>query len=386
MPTGQIATVEVTVPVVQTRVVVETREVVRTVVVTATPVPTPTYVSRLNAPADTLVYPLVGEPTTLNPQEATDSTSALVVQQLYEGLYHLRGDGTLAPAAATGYQVSADGRVYTITLRSDARWSDGRPVTAQHFVDGVCLALDPATGNDYYYLLTDIAPVTGARAFAAGNTADCGKVGVKAVGEHTLQIALERPASFFPKLLAMQIFFPARKEITGTLAAGPVVNGPYVLAETVPGQKLVLRANPTYWNASQVGVRQIEFRIVPNLAEQLALYKQGDLAVAEFPAEETPALMADPALAKELRVLVRPGISYIGLNTQAGPTKNVAFRKAIASALDRKKLIEEVLKQPWHVPAQAAVPPDIPGSQAKDPTIGYAYNPDAARKFLAEAG
>ncbi|MGC8779521.1 MAG: peptide ABC transporter substrate-binding protein, partial [Anaerolineae bacterium] len=340
----------------------------------------------MNAPADTLVYPLAAEPATLDPQEATDSTSALVVQQLYEGLYQLRGDGTLAPAAATGYQVSADGRVYTITLRSEARWSDGQPVTARHFVDGVCRALDPATGNDYYYLLTDIARVIGARAFASGNTADCGKVGIQAVGDHMLRITLEQPASFFPKLLAMQIFFPARREITGTLKAGPVVNGPYVLAETAPGRRLVLRANPAYWNAAQVGLRQIEFRIVPDLAEQLALYRRGDLAVAEFPAEETPAIMADPALAKELRVLVRPGVSYIGLNTQAGPTKNVAFRKAIASALDRKKLIAEVLMQPWHMPAQAAVPPDIPGSQAGDPTVGYPYNPEAARKFLAEAG
>jgi len=385
-PTGPAATVEVTVPVVQTRVVVETREVVRTVVVTATPVPTPTYVSALNAPTDTLVYPLSTEPAALSPQEATDAASTLVAQQLYEGLYNLRADGSLLPAAATGYQVSADGRMYTLTLRAEARWSDGRPVTAQHFVDGVCLALDPATGNDYYYLLTDIAPVVGARAFASGNTADCGKVGVRAVGDHALQISLERPASFFPKLFAMQVFFPARKEITGTAAGGTITNGPYVVAENAPGQRLILRASPTYWNAGQVKLQRIEFRIVPEPAAQLALYKQGELAVAEFPAEDTPAVMADPALARELRVLVRPGVSYIGLNTQVGPTKDAAFRKAVASAIDRRKLIEDVLKQPWHVPAQAAVPPDIPGSQAGDPSVGYPYNPEAARRFLAEAG
>jgi oligopeptide transport system substrate-binding protein len=385
-PTEKVVTIEVTVPVVQTRVVVETRAVPQTVVVTATPVPTPAYVSTMNAPADTLVYALAGEPTTLSPQEASDATSALVVQQLYEGLYNLRADGAITPAIASGYQVSADGKVYTITLRNEARWSDGQPVTAQHFVDGVCLALDPATGNDYYYLLSDIAAVTGAKAFASGNTADCGKVGVKAVGAQTLQIALDRPAAFFPKLLTMQVFFPARKEVTQTVGGGLINNGPYVVAENQPGQRLALRANPTYWNARQVKLQRIEFRIVPGLADQLALYKRGDLAVAEFPGEETLAVMADPALAKELRVLVRPGVSYIGLNTQAGPTKNVAFRKAIASVIDRKRLIEEVLKQRWHVPAQAAVPPDIPGSQTADPAVGYPYNLEAAKKFLAEAG
>ncbi len=379
-------TVVVTVPVLQTRVVVETRPVPQTVVVTATPIPTPAYLSTINAPADTLVYPLAGDPPTISPQEATDATSALVVQQLYEGLYRLRGDGSLVPATATGYEVSADGKVYTVTLRAEARWSDGQPVTAQHFVDGVCLALDPMIGNDYYYLLTDIAAVTGARAFATGNTADCGKVGVRAVGDHTLRVSLDRPASFFPKLLAMQVFFPARKELTPTLAAGAIGNGPYTLAEVMPGQRLILQPNPAYWNASQVRLRRIEFRIVPALADQLALYRRGDLAVAEFPADQTSAVMADPALARELRVLVRPGLSYIGLNTQAGPTKDIAFRKAIASAIDRQKLIADVLQQPWHVAAQAAVPPDIPGSQATDPSVGYPYNPAAARQLLAEAG
>ncbi len=379
-------TVVVTVPVVETRVVVETRDVPRTVVVTATPVPTPAYVSKINAPADTITYPLSGDPATLSPQEATDESSALVVQQLYEGLYNLRADGATVPAAATSYRLSSDGTVYTVTLRAEAKWSDGKPLTAQHFVDGVCKALEPATGNDYYYLMTDIAQVTGAKAFAAGNTADCKKVGVKAADDHTLQISLERPASFFPKLLTMQIFFPARVDITPTVAGGPVTNGPYTLAERVPGQRLALQASPSYWNASQVGLKRIEFTIVPELADQLAQYKQGDLAVAEFPGAETAVVMADPTFAKELRVLGRPGVSYIGLNTQAGPAKSVAFRKAVASAIDRKKLIEDVLKQRWHVPAQSVVPPDIPGSQAKDPAVGLPYNPEAARRFLTEAG
>ena len=61
---------------------------------------------------------------------------------------------------------------------------------------------------------------------------------------------------------------------------------------------------------------------------------------------------------------MRPGVSYLGLNTQTGPTADVNVRQAIASAIDRKKLIEEVLKQPWHVPAQTLIPPGVPGGQA----------------------
>jgi oligopeptide transport system substrate-binding protein len=395
-------TVEVTVPVIQTQVVVETREVEKTVVVTATPVPTPAYVSRINLPAGTLAYPLNSEPLSLDPQDATDEASSLVVQQLYEGLFNMRGDGSTVPAAATGYEASGDGKVYTVTLRSGMTWSDGKPVTAQHYVDGVCRLLEPAMGNDYYYLLTEIAPISGAREFASGDVADCEKVGIKAVDDLTLQIDLDRPTAFFPKLLAFQTFLPARVDlvgvgevITGSVQVsstaesrdlGGVGNGPYVLTERTPGDRIVLTKSPTYWNADQVKIDRIDFRIVPELADQLAQYEKGDLQVAEFPAAETPRIQADPDFAKELQVLVRPGTSYIGLNTQVTPTLDVNVRRAIASAIDRKALIEEVLKQPWHLPAQVLIPPDIPGYQGDDPTVGFPYDPEAARTYLADAG
>jgi oligopeptide transport system substrate-binding protein len=271
-------------------------------------------------------------------------------------------------------------------------------------VDGVCRLLEPAMGNDYYYLLTEIAPISGAKEFASGDVADCAKVGIKAVDDLTLQIVLDRPAAFFPKLLAFQTFLPARLDlvsateaITGSLKleAGSggitktlqaVGNGPYVLEEWTPGERIVLTKNPTYWNANQVKIDRIEFKIVPELADQLAQYEKGDLQVAEFPAAETPRIQADPDFAKELQVLVRPGTSYIGLNTQVTPTLDVNVRRAIASAIDRKTLIAEVLKQPWHVPAQVLIPPDIPGYQGDDPSVGFPYDPEAARKYLAEAG
>ncbi|MCX6032373.1 MAG: peptide ABC transporter substrate-binding protein [Chloroflexi bacterium] len=389
-----VVTVEVTVPVavVETRVVEVTREVAKTVVVTATPVPTPAYVSKLNAAANTLVYPLAADPVTLDPQVATDEVSSLVLQQLYEGLYNLRGDGSTVPAAATGYQVSDDGKVYTVTLRGGMTWSDGKPVTAQHFVDGVCRTLEPATGNGYYHLLTDLAPVKGAKAFASGDVADCKKVGVKAVDDTTLQILLDRPAAFFPKLLAMRVFWPTRLDAIAASSAirnpqsAIISNGPYLLTERNPGVRLVLTKNPTYWNAAQVAIERIELPVIPDSARQLALYEKGDVAVADFPPKETARLQADAGLSKELQVLVRPGTSYVGLNTQAGPTKNLAFRKAVASAIDRDKLIKEVLKQPWHVPARAVIPPNVPGYQGEDATVGYKYDLTAAKKFLAEAG
>ena len=391
-----VATVPTVAPVVETRVVTETLKIPVTVVVTATPVPTPVYQSKISAASGVLVYPIANEPASLNPQEADDEVSTLVAAQLYEGLFDLREDGTTEPAAAQALTASADSKTYTVTLRSGMTWSDGQPVTAQNYVDGVCRLLDPAVGNPYYYLLTDIAPVTRAKEYASGDLADCKKVGVKAIDNLTLQIALERPAAFLPKLLAMPVFWPAAPKpsaevsrtasISTTLPAGPVVNGPYLLAEQVANDHITLTKNPSYWNAAQVAVEKIEFRVLPDQARQLALYEAGDLQVADFPASETERIEADPGFKKELHVLVRPGTSYLGLNTQSGPTADLNVRRAIAQAIDRQFLIDEVLKQPWHVPAQTLIPPGVPGYQGDKPGVGLPYNPDAARAALAAAG
>lgn len=380
--------VVVTVPVAQTQVV----EVVRqeTVVVTATPEPTPAYESPLNTPADTLVYPLAADPATLDPQQASDEISQLVVQQLYEGLYNLRGDGSVVPAAATDLALAPDGTVYTVTLRSGLSWSDGSLLTAQHYVDGVCRVLDPEVGNPAYYLLTDVAPVVNARAYAIGDLADCAEVGIRAADDVTLVIALERPATFLPRLLAAPLFWPAPPStvVTGTeplaAAAELLTNGPYLLSERVANDHLTLTRNPNYWNAGEVSIGQIEFRILPDLAQQLARYAAGDLAVSGLPAADTPRIQADPAWASELQLLVQPGVSYLALNTQVAPTNDVNVRRAIASALDRQYLIDQVLKQPWHLPAEALIPRDVPGHQ--DAAGNYPYDPEAARRYLAEAG
>ena len=156
------------------------------------------------------------------------------------------------------------------------------------------------------------------------------------------------------------------------------------MAEQAPGDHILLTKNPNYWNAAAVTIERIEFKIVPDLAQQFALYKAGDLQVAEFPAEATEQIEADPAFKQEMYVLVQPGASYLGLNLQAAPTNDVNVRRAIASAIDRQALVEQVLKQPWHVPAQGLLPPETLG--ASDGNAGYPYDLEAARGFLTEAG
>ncbi len=142
-------------------------EVVEEVVVTATPEPEPTASPKKTL--DGLWYPLGTEPPTLDIQLATDTTSHLIIHQCIEGLFEYRGDGSIEPTGALDYTVSDDGLVYTINLRQDAVWSDGVPVVAQHYVDGVVRLLLPETAAEYAWLMYD---VEGAEAFNTGETDD----------------------------------------------------------------------------------------------------------------------------------------------------------------------------------------------------------------------
>ena len=107
----------------------------------------------------------------------------------------------------------------------------------------------------------------------------------------------------------------------------------------------------------------------------MAPYEAGAVQVAEFPASETPRIEADPSFRRELHGLVRPGTSYLGLDTQSGPTADPTVRRAMAQAIDRQFLIDEVLKPPWHVPAQTLIPPGVPSYQGDKPDVGLAYDP-----------
>ena len=164
------------------------KEVKVEVVVTATPVP-PTPVPPKKK-LEGLWYPLGTEPPTLDIQLATDTTSHLIIHQCIEGLFEYRGDGSIEPRGATGFTVSDDGLVYTIKLRKDAVWSDGVPVVAQHFVDGVVRLMLPETAAEYAWLMYDIE---GAEEFNTGEIDDPELLGVKAVDDYTFEVTLKAP-------------------------------------------------------------------------------------------------------------------------------------------------------------------------------------------------
>jgi oligopeptide transport system substrate-binding protein len=314
---------------------------------------------------------------------------------MMETMYAFKADGTLEPVGALDFpEVSEDSSVYTIHLDPEAKWSDGEPVFAQHYVDGIIRLLDPATAAEDAYFMYYI---DGAKAFNTGQSDDPGMVGVKAVDDFTLQTTLTGPQSFFDSILAYKTTFPARLDV---IQAGGdlwyetnfVGNGPYLLEEFVHDDHVTQVANQDHPRGAQAGIKRLIHRIIPEETTALVAYEAGDIDVG-FPTgtqgeAELPRILADPVLSQELTRVPRPGTYYLGLNTRAEHTSNLHFRMALGYAVDKRTILDDMLNMPWRADAYGVIPPEIYGHQGD--AVGFGFDPDAAREqlqmYMDEAG
>jgi oligopeptide transport system substrate-binding protein len=335
---------------------------------------------------DTLRIQLGGEPPTLDVNLGIDSASYYVLNQLMESLYRYTDEGTIEPAGAESYEVSPDGTVYTVYLRQDATWSDGEPVTAQHYVDGITRLLDPATAAEYAWLMY---VVQGAEAFNIGETDDPSTLGLRAVDDYTLEIKLEQVASYFDSILAFPTTYPVRLDVIeeyGDLWAEPgnfVGNGPYVLTEWAHEDHVTIDKNPSYHSAGEVTIERVEYPIIMEDATALAAYERGELDVVPHPpSEELPRILE--GMPEHLIRLPLPGVYYMGLNLLRPPTDNLNMRKALASAVDKRAILDNVMEMPWRIEACGVIPPEIPGYQGCG-SVGFEFDPAAAQGYLQDA-
>ncbi len=276
--------------------------------------------------------------------------------------------------------------VYTIKLREDATWSDGEPVTAQHYVDGITRLLEPETEASYARLMY---VVQGAEAFNTGETDDPTTLGLRAVDGYTLEITLAEAASYFDTILAFLTTYPVRLDVIeqyGDLWTEPgnfVGNGAYVLTEWAHGDLVVVEKNPDYWGADDVTIERIEFPVFPFPPTALTAYERGELDVSDrYPAEELSRILEE--MPDHFRRTPYPGTYYVGLNLLRPPTDNLNFRKALASAVDKWAILDNVLEEPWRIAACGVVPPEIPGYQGCG-YVGYEFDVEAAQGYLQAA-
>jgi len=310
-----------------------------------------------------------------------------LIEQLFCGLVELTPEFDVVPALARTWEVSSNGREYIFRLRSDARWSDGYPVTAGDVEFSWKRALHPDTQSMLSEVLFDLA---GARAYHDGRLPDAGAVGVRALDDYTLAVELAEPVGHFLHLLGMAVTYPLPRH--AVQAHGPawctpehiVTNGPFRLEAWQPGRRFILVRNPDYRGRFGGNLSRVELDLFSDEApaSRLALY-EGGLHDVMHP--EGLAMLESSRLqhAHEYRTEPSAHTLYLGLDASRPPFDNPRVRQAMAHALDRNTLAEAVWRGTATPATGGLVPPGMPGHS---PGLALAYDPDRARRLLAEAG
>lgn len=331
---------------------------------------------------DSLRVNLASEPPTLDWTLARDATSITVITNLMRGLTQFGEGFRVEPSLAESWEVSDDGREYTFHIRQGVRWTDGVPLTAGDFVYSWRRLLDPATGADYAYFLYDIE---NARAFNTGLIKDPQALGFKAKDDHTLIVRLAHPASYFPSLLTFVSTYPLREDVlkrhgaSWTKPENIVTLGPYRLAKWRHHERILLTRNPLYWG-DPPKINTVEMIMSGSPSAALALYESGELDFLDgkdIPTLEVPRLRKSP----EFVVTSQFRGNYIGFNVRKPPFSNPLVRRAFSAAIDRERLVE--LIQGAGIPDSSWIPRGMLGYSQE---VGIKYNPEQARKWLAEAG
>ena len=201
------------------------------------------------------------DPATLDQHHTTTVSENRVLRDLYEGLLAQNEKGEAIPGAAASWDISEDGLTYTFHMRENAKWSNGDPVTAGDFEFSFRRIMDPKTAAGYASVLYAIK---NAEEVATGKM-PVDQLGVKALDDKTLQITLKNPAPYFLELLTHQTGFPVNKKAVEkfgdkfTLPGNMVTNGAYTLVSFTPNDKISMKKNPNYWDASNVKIDAVNW-------------------------------------------------------------------------------------------------------------------------------
>lgn len=322
-----------------------------------------------------------GDPPTLDPALAGDADSAIYIVEIFSGLVTLDRNLKVVPDIAEKWDVSADGKTYTFTLRKEVKFHDGRPVTAQDFKYSIERAANPALASptaDTY-----LGDIVGVREKLARKTQAVS--GVEVVDDYTLKITIDSPKAYFLAKLTFPSAFVVDKnnvERGGrTWTDKPNGTGPYKLKEYVRSQRLILSRNENFYSDPKPKVDEVQFILGGGSA--MTMYENGDLESVYVTINDIDRVSdVNSPLNKELYVGSEFSTNFIVFNTRKAPFDDPKVRQAFALAIDREKIVDVVFRKMEGV-ATGVLPPGMPGyteNQFKIP-----YDPAQAKKLLAES-
>ena len=326
---------------------------------------------------------VLGQPTTLDPAAAGDAGSSALTAQFFESLTAFDPDLELQPALAESWRVEDEGRRVIFHIRPGLTFSDGSPLRAADVVRSWLRIIDPSAPSPLATIMLDVA---GAFEYVTG------QAGAEAVGlraddaANDVIVDLVRPAAEFPTIVSCPTFGIVPEGLTaggGGLEPGDrfVASGGYTLA-AADDATMTLVANQRYW-AGTPAIATIT--VVTDLAgdSPVAAFERGDVDYTGVSSFDSSWLAYDATLGPQLRSVPSLSTDYFGFDTGEPPFDDVRVRQAFGKAVDWRRIARLGVDDPAAV-ANSMVPPGIPDRTDRD--MLPAYDPDAARALLAEAG
>lgn len=331
--------------------------------------------------AKTLEARLAAAPVTLDWNGQATLEEAPIMINICEGLFtYDYANKKLIPGLASSLKKSKDLTEYTFEIRSDAKWSDGRAVYAQDFVDAWVRLVSPQSTSIYSYYLFGVA---NAREYNSKQIKAADEIGVKAVGDRTLVVKLKRPTQNWEATTAFWPLFPIRKDLMEKLGtnwwrAGVLVSsGPFIFDSYEPGKKVILKRNK-YYNRSRSNVDQIQLNI---LSDHEAALKRYDDKLLPYISNLPTAVANERSTRKDYQSIPLLRHYVMAFNAEKFPFNNQTFRRAIVTAVDRSILIPKGAK---HLRlADTFIPQPLPGSQK---AITTKFNVAEAKELLKKSG
>lgn len=310
---------------------------------------------------------------TMDQSKVTDVVGFTQLGNTQEGLYRLGAKSKVNNALATSTKESKDGKTWTFTIRKDAKWSNGDPVTAKDFVYAWQRTVNPKTASEYAYLFSGIK---NADKIAAGK-ASYKTLGIKADGNYKLVVSLDRPIPYFKLLMGFPTFYPQDQKVVekygskyGTSSDKLVYDGPYKQTGwTGTNLSWKLVKNNNYWDKKDVKMDTINYQVVKDASTGLNLYNSKKLDVANITGNQVAQYKnnKDYVLRKESSMF------YLQYNMKKEKVfRNAKIRKAISMAINRKQLTSKVLD-------------DGSGNPKGLVSTGLASNPKTGEDFASEA-
>jgi oligopeptide transport system substrate-binding protein len=338
-------------------------------------------------------YRVLDDFPSIDPGLIEDVSGSEVARDLFEGLMNQDSEGNLIPGVATGYTVSDDGLTYTFTLRDNAKWSNGDPVTANDFVYAWRRAASPELASEYSWYVELTGMVNAAEVIAGEKPLE--ELGVSAPDDLTLVVTLDQPRPYFPQMVTHTTLFPVPQ---ATIEAHPddwtsaeniVSNGAYVLREYVPQERLTRVRNEMYWNNDATILEEVTALIINDENAALTRYLAGELDMTDIPAGQYPRLHEEYP---DQAISFPNSCSYYYVYNLAdsGPEalKDVRVRQALSLAVDRDVIVENVLAGGQR-PAYTFTHWAISGWEVPDMAIANMTQEERnaqAQALLAEAG